>query len=95
LRWCGRESDCGLLRRRRPESDEDGGLLFELSPALLTALTYASPSRLAEVAERWVEQRAEDGEEVDREVAREILGDVARLARNAGGRGMRVYCRVG
>jgi hypothetical protein len=72
--------------------EEGGPLVFAASGALLEALADASPARLAEVGELWIQERAEDGEVFDPEMVGGIMGDLADLARTAAGRGHSLYC---
>ena len=46
---------------------------------------------LAEVATRWAELGADDGEEIPPEFASDILSEMASLARTATGRGHQLY----
>ncbi len=73
------------------ESDDEP-VVFVAQPALQQALSSAEPSRLAVVAQRWSEATAEDGREVDVEVAGELLAEVAELAREAASRSHFLYC---
>ncbi|MFD7893826.1 hypothetical protein [Streptomyces sp. NPDC059743] len=70
----------------------DGPLLFVASGALQGALAGASASRLAEVGELWIQERAAEGEVFDSETVRELLSDLADLARTAEGWGHGLYC---
>jgi hypothetical protein len=72
--------------------DGEGPTVFVASKALRHALAAANLSRLAEVSELWVQERAAVGEEFDLEIATEILGELARLARSIAGREDGLYC---
>jgi hypothetical protein len=74
--------------------DNDGCVVFAISPRLSAALAGAERSELQAVAASWVARRAEDGEVVDVEIAEAILGDLAALAGGARRRGRGVYCWV-
>ncbi|MFF3128603.1 hypothetical protein ACFVRD_41500 [Streptomyces sp. NPDC057908] len=65
--------------------DDDGYVVFAISPHLLTALAGAGGSRLRDVAASWVKQRSEDGEMVEAEFADEIVSELAALVRSARG----------
>ncbi|MFD7491108.1 hypothetical protein ACFV8T_01575 [Streptomyces sp. NPDC059832] len=74
--------------------DDDGCVVFAISPRLLTALAGAERSRLRDVAASWVQQRSEDGEMVEAEIADEIVSELAALARSARRQSQGVYCWV-
>lgn len=74
--------------------DDDGCIVFALSARLVDALAEAEPFRLLEVAAEWTRQRAEDGEEINPDVAAEVLGSLGTLARGVGAHGHGVYCWV-
>jgi hypothetical protein len=71
--------------------EEDGALIVAASAELQEALGSATGAELARVAQLWVDERAAEGETIDPELAREILTELARLARTAE---HRLYCRV-
>jgi hypothetical protein len=73
-------------------SEGDGPLVFVASAALQGALADATPDRLTEVGELWIEVRAEDGEPFDPEMVDGLLGDLADLARTARTRDHSLYC---
>ncbi|MEU6582394.1 hypothetical protein [Nocardia sp. NPDC046763] len=85
-----------LVAAGEPEAIASRGgkspLIFVASKALQDALAAADMSRLVEAGQLWVQERAADGEAIDREIATEILSELARLARSEGGRDHRVYC---
>ncbi|MFB7373122.1 hypothetical protein ACFC0D_25105 [Streptomyces sp. NPDC056222] len=86
-----------LVEAGEPRSvaqDDSGCVVFALSPRLSAALAEADHSRLQNVAVAWSLQRAEDGEVIDTEIARVILGDLAALVSTARRRGQDVYCWV-
>ncbi|KIQ65658.1 hypothetical protein TR51_17805 [Kitasatospora griseola] len=70
----------------------EGPMVLAASRALRDALAAADEPRLVEVSQLWVQERAADGEVLDRQVATEILGILAGLARAVGGRQERLYC---
>ncbi|MFF3601716.1 hypothetical protein [Kitasatospora indigofera] len=72
--------------------DGDGPTVFVASEALRHALAAADGVSLAEVGKLWVNGLAAEGEEFDLDIATEILGDLARLARGIDGRGDSLYC---
>lgn len=74
--------------------DDGGCVVFAISPRLLTALAGAERSRLREVAASWVQQRSDDGEVIEAEIADEIVSELAALVRSAGGQSQGVYCWV-
>ncbi|MFJ7190707.1 hypothetical protein [Streptomyces bacillaris] len=57
--------------------DNDGWVVFAISPCLTTSLADAGHSRLLDVAASWAQLRAEDGEVIDTEIADGIVGDLA------------------
>ncbi|AEV85976.1 hypothetical protein ACWT_4959 [Actinoplanes sp. SE50] len=85
-----------LLRRDLDDVDgpeqinDDEPLIFSFLPAVTKALAAADRRTLDTVSREWVAARAGDGEELDPELAREILDAVAGLARSR----RRLYCRV-
>ncbi|WP_066950326.1 hypothetical protein [Streptomyces lushanensis] len=74
--------------------DDDGGVVFVISPRLSAALAGAERSDLKEAAAAWSLQRAEGGEVVDTEIAEAILSDLAALVSSARRQGQDVYCWV-
>ncbi|MEU6708150.1 hypothetical protein [Streptomyces wuyuanensis] len=74
--------------------DNDGCIVFALSPHLSAALADATHSRLRNVAASWAHLRAEDGESIDTEIAEAILGDLAALVGSARHQNQSVYCWV-
>ncbi|MFI7415597.1 hypothetical protein ACIBU0_43940 [Streptomyces sp. NPDC049627] len=74
--------------------DNEGCVVFAISPRLSTALADAEHSRLRDVAASWVQLRAEDGEVIDAEIAEAIVGDLAALVSNARRQSQNVYCWV-
>ncbi|MER6769364.1 hypothetical protein ACF1D2_10175 [Streptomyces bacillaris] len=57
--------------------DNDGWVVFAISPRLTTSLADAGHSRLPDGAASWAQLRAEDGEVIDIEIADGIVGDLA------------------
>lgn len=74
--------------------DDDGCVVFAISPRLSTALAEATHSRLSDVAASWTQLRAEDGEVIDTEIADVIVGDLAGLVTSARRQNQSVYCWV-
>src|SRR4051812_6794468 len=72
--------------------EDDGALIVAASEELQEALSDADPAELDRVAQRWVTERAAEGEDIDLETAGEILTEVARLAQPPD---PRLYCWVG
>ncbi|OEJ35235.1 hypothetical protein [Streptomyces subrutilus] len=69
--------------------DNDGCVVFAISPRLSAALADAGHARLRDVAASWTRQRAEDGEVIDAE----IVG-LAALVSSARRQNQGVYCWV-
>ncbi|MER7106894.1 hypothetical protein [Streptomyces sp. NPDC000229] len=76
------------------DQDDDGCVVFAISPRLSAALAEAERSELKDAAGAWSLQRAEDGEVIGTEVAFVILGDLAALVSSARRQGQGVYCWV-
>ncbi|MEU6845569.1 hypothetical protein ABZ930_27205 [Streptomyces sp. NPDC046716] len=74
--------------------DNDGCVVFALSPRLSTALADAGHARLRDVAASWSRLRSEDGEAIDTEIAEAIVGDLAALVSSARRQSQGVYCWV-
>lgn len=74
--------------------DDDGVIVFAISPRLSAALAEAERSALKDAAAAWSLQRAKDGELIDPEVAEAILSDLAVLLSSARRQGQNVYCWV-
>ncbi|MFJ4122296.1 hypothetical protein OG336_32650 [[Kitasatospora] papulosa] len=74
--------------------DDDGCVVFAISPRLSSALAEATHSRLSDVAASWTQLRAEDGEVIDTEIADVIVGDLAALVTSARRQNQSVYCWV-
>ncbi|MBT2233406.1 hypothetical protein [Nonomuraea sp. NEAU-A123] len=72
--------------------DSGGPMLLVASKVLQDALAAAGRSRLVEVSQLWVQERAADGEVFDQEIAIQLLSDLARLAHAFRGRDHRLYC---
>ncbi|MFJ9118963.1 hypothetical protein ACIRJO_25825 [Streptomyces sp. NPDC102394] len=73
--------------------DDDGCVVFAISPRLTAALADAGHSRLRDVA-AWAQVRAEDGQVIDTEIADGIVGDLAALVSSARRQNQSVYCWV-
>jgi hypothetical protein len=89
----------GLVEAGEPRlvagQDDEGALVFAISPRLSAALAEAERSDLKDAAFAWSLQRAEDGVEVvDAEIAEVILSDLAALVSSARRQGQGVYCWV-
>lgn len=74
--------------------DNDGCVVFALSPRLSAALADAEHARLRDVAASWIQLRAEDGEVIDTQIADAIVGDLAALVSSARRQNQSVYCWV-
>ena len=74
--------------------DDDGCVVFALSPRLSAALAEVEQPELERAAVVWSRRREEDGEIIDGEVAKSILSGLAALAGAARSRGEGVYCWV-
>ncbi|MFI5755057.1 hypothetical protein [Streptomyces sp. NPDC051569] len=74
--------------------DDDGCVVFVMSPRLSAALAMAEGPRLRDVASSWAEQCAEDGEVIDPGTADAIVGELAALVSRARRRRQGVYCWV-
>ncbi|KUL69601.1 MULTISPECIES: hypothetical protein [unclassified Streptomyces] len=74
--------------------DNDGCVVFAISPRLSTALADAGLSRLRDIAASWAQLRAEDGEAIDTEIAQAIVGELAGLVSTARRQDHGVYCWV-
>ncbi|MFB8026351.1 hypothetical protein ACFQ6U_04820 [Streptomyces sp. NPDC056465] len=74
--------------------DNDGCVVFALSPCLSAAPADATPSSLSVVVASWTQLRAEDAEIIDTEIADAIVGDLAALVSSARRRNQSVYCWV-
>ncbi|MCL6731036.1 hypothetical protein [Streptomyces neyagawaensis] len=74
--------------------DDDGCVVFAISPRLSAALAEAERSEVKDAAVAWSAQRAEDGEVIDPEIAELILSDLAALVISARRQGQNVYCWV-
>lgn len=74
--------------------DDDGCVVFAVSPRLSAVLAGAERSELEDAAVAWSLQRAEDGEVIGTETAIVILGDLAAFVGSARRRGRNVCCWV-
>ncbi|MEU2180928.1 hypothetical protein [Streptomyces thermolilacinus] len=74
--------------------DNDGCVVFAMSPRLSAALADAGHSRLRDVAAAWAQLRAEDGEAINAEIADAIVSDLAGLVSSARRQNQGVYCWV-
>ncbi|MFD9408228.1 hypothetical protein ACFWBN_14590 [Streptomyces sp. NPDC059989] len=72
--------------------DDDGCVVFAISPRLSAALAGAGHSRLRDVAASWAQLRAEDGQVIDTEIADTIVSDLAALVSSALRQNQGVYC---
>ncbi|WP_433788834.1 hypothetical protein [Actinoplanes sp. CA-252034] len=86
-----------LLTGRDADDVEGPDVLGDDGPLVLvfpSALTGALAGDVSGVAARWVRLRADEGEEIDEELAEEIVAEVAALAGRARATGAGLYCRV-
>ncbi|MGW1762338.1 hypothetical protein [Streptomyces mirabilis] len=74
--------------------DDDGCVIFAVSPRLSAALAGAERPRLRDAAASWAAQRGQDGEVIDTAIADAIVGDLAVLVSSARRRSHGVYCWV-
>ncbi|MEU7074032.1 hypothetical protein [Streptomyces narbonensis] len=74
--------------------ENDGCVVFAISPRLSTALADAGPSRLRDIAASWAQVRTEDGEAIVAEIADAIVGGLAALVSSARRKPQSVYCWV-
>lgn len=74
--------------------EDDGCVVFAISPRLSAALAEAERSELKDAAVAWSMQREEDGEVIGTEIAEVILSDLAALVSSARCQGRNVYCWV-
>ncbi|GAA2974623.1 hypothetical protein [Streptomyces enissocaesilis] len=74
--------------------DDDGYVVFAISPRLSAALAEAERPELKDAAASWAAQRAEDGEGIDTEIAEVILSELAALVGSARRQGRGVFCWV-
>ncbi|MCX4511129.1 hypothetical protein OHA27_12595 [Streptomyces sp. NBC_01619] len=74
--------------------DNGGCAVFAISPGLSTALADAERPRLRDLAASWVQLLAEEGENIDTEIADAIVSDLAALVSSARRQRQGVYCWV-
>ncbi|MFI8003536.1 hypothetical protein [Streptomyces sp. NPDC086010] len=74
--------------------DDDGCVVFAVSPRLYAALAETGRPELRDIAAAWSAWRAGDGDIIDAEIAEVILTDLADLVSSARRRGQGVYCWV-
>ncbi|GIE80535.1 hypothetical protein Aph02nite_64850 [Actinoplanes philippinensis] len=84
----GREFDD--VEGPEPLGDDDGALVL-IFPAVLTE---ALAGDVTGVAGRWLELRAEEGEQIDEDLGAEIVAEVAALAVRARRTGELLCCRA-
>lgn len=75
-----------------PDDAAAAGIVDRGPTGAFDSLADAAPTRLAEVGELWIAERAEDGEVFDPEMVGGLMGDLAGLARTARERGHSLYC---
>ncbi|MFG2969185.1 hypothetical protein ACGFZS_38550 [Streptomyces sp. NPDC048288] len=95
--FTGRRFD-ELVEEDFPEvvaEEDEGAVVLLLSDALVGALSAESESRVAEVAEWWVQEKDDQGWQIDLAVASEILQRLAGMARQERRAGEDIYCWVG
>jgi hypothetical protein len=87
------ESSFGIARDDGPRIIAGDGrpLVLAVSASLQAALAAADEEQLAEAATRWAELPADNGEEIHREFANDMLSEIASLARTATHRRHRLY----
>ncbi|GAB2921716.1 hypothetical protein [Streptomyces heilongjiangensis] len=74
--------------------DNDGCVVFAISPRLSAALADADHARTRDVAASWTRLRAEDGVFIGTEIADAMVGDLAALVSSARRQNQSVYCWV-
>jgi hypothetical protein len=74
--------------------NDDGCVVFAVSPCLSAALAEAERSGLEDAAVAWSVRHAEGREVMDAEIASVILGGLAALVASARGQVQGVYCWV-
>ena len=87
------ESSFGIARDDGPLIIAGVGrpLVLAVPASLPAALAAADEERLAAAATRWVEDSADDSEEIHPEFASDMLNEIANLARTATHRGHQLY----
>jgi hypothetical protein len=75
-------------------SGDDEPLVLRVPPALTRALAQADRETLGNTAERWIALRAEEDEEIDEELAHDILAELAALSAEAERTGGSLYCWI-
>lgn len=85
-----------VLETGGPDSvGHDGGaLVFLLPPDVTKALAEADAGTLGTMAERWAALRTKEGQDIDIELAREMVGEMASLAVDAEASKGAIYCWV-
>lgn len=73
---------------------DEGALVFLLPSDVTKALAEADADTLGTVAERWAALRTKEGQEIEIELAREMVGEVASLAVDAEASKASIYCWV-
>ncbi|MFJ3673536.1 hypothetical protein ACIPSE_44525 [Streptomyces sp. NPDC090106] len=74
--------------------DNDGCVVFAMSPRLSAVLADAGHSRLRDIAAVWAQLRAEGDEAIDTEIAGAIVSNLADLVSSARRQNQSVYCWV-
>ena len=75
--------------------DEEEPLVLRVPPALTAALARAGDEALTDLTARWLDLRAEQGEEIDEMLAAELVSEVATLATDAVRTNASLYCWIG
>ncbi|MFC6016897.1 hypothetical protein ACFP2T_11850 [Plantactinospora solaniradicis] len=75
-------------------SDGDGPLVLLVPPPLTKALAQLRDDTLANVVERWIALRAEDDEEIEDELAHDLIGELAALSADAERTRGALYCWI-
>jgi hypothetical protein len=74
--------------------DNDAPVVLAASPDLTRLLANADEATLNDLAEQWLELRADEGEVIDDELASELVAAVAGLATSAARTGQSLYCWI-
>ncbi|MEE6259710.1 hypothetical protein [Plantactinospora sonchi] len=75
-------------------SGADGPVVLLVPPELTKALAEADDDTLERAVGRWIALRAEEGEDIEDELAHELLGEVAALSADAERTRGGLYCWI-